>query len=211
MYTKAFLLLGVLAVFCCVTAVCCEVSVGVKTGDWIEYNVVTTGTPVVDHDITWARMEVLDVSGSEFRANVTTKNPAGTFSSLVRTFNLEEGDVQGWVIIPANLEVGESFFDSYLGYEVTVEGEEEVVVAGAVRVITFADTPERFKRWDKETGVFVETIDYLDAYTINSTAVATNMWSPEIFGIEQTSFILLVSGAVALVAVVVLAFFGRQK
>jgi hypothetical protein len=184
--------------------------VGVEEGDWIEYDVVTTGTPVVDHDIIWSRMEILNVSGSEFKANVTTQNPDGVYSSLVRTFNLEAGDVQGWVFIPANLGVGDSFFDSNLGYEVTIEGEEEMVVAGAKRVTSFADTPERFRRWDKETGVFIEVIDSLDDYTINATVVATNMWTPEYFGIEQTSFILLVSGLVAVIAVVVLVVVKRM-
>jgi hypothetical protein len=151
-------------------------------------------------------MEVLNVSGSGFKANVTSRHPDGNFSSLIRNFDLEAGEVQGWVIIPANLDVGDSFFDSYLGYEVTIQGEEEMTVAGANRVTTFADTPERFKRWDKETGVFVETVDYLENYTINATAVATNMWTPEILGLDQTSFILVVSGVIAVVAVVVLFF-----
>jgi hypothetical protein len=35
-----------------------DVSVGVKKGDWIEYQVTITGNPPQDHNITWARMDV---------------------------------------------------------------------------------------------------------------------------------------------------------
>ena len=205
----------VFTLFACVTVAQGEVSVGVKEGDWIEYEVTTTGTPVPDHDIVWARMEILDVQGNEFRANVTQEKPNGELSSLIRTFNLEEGEVQGWVIIPANLDVGDRFYDSYIGRNVTIEGEEEMVIAGATRTTTYADLPERFKRWDKITGVFVETFDPLENYTIQATAIATNMWSPQIFGLDPTLFYVVVLVAViiviALVASVILMISRRKK
>jgi hypothetical protein len=35
------------------------ISVGVKSGDWIEYNVTSSGAPMQGHDVEWARMEVI--------------------------------------------------------------------------------------------------------------------------------------------------------
>ena len=192
MYKKLVVILTVLTVLVCTTVAQGEISVGVKKGDWIEYEVTTTVVPVEDHDIVWARMEILDIQGKEFRANVTSETPTGELSSLIRTFNLEEGEVQGWVIIPANLGLGDTFYDSYIGRDVTIEGEEEMVIAGATRTTTYADLPERFKRWDKSTGVFVETIDPLENYTIRATAIATNMWSPQIFGLDPPLFYAVV-------------------
>jgi hypothetical protein len=52
-----------------------EVSVGVKKGDWIEYNVTTTGTPEEGHDVTWARMEILSVQGKDISVNVVKLDP----------------------------------------------------------------------------------------------------------------------------------------
>jgi hypothetical protein len=46
--------------------------VGVKTGDWIEYNVTTTGNPPEEHNVTWARLEILQVQSDEIVVNSTT-------------------------------------------------------------------------------------------------------------------------------------------
>jgi hypothetical protein len=59
-----------------------EHSVGVKKGDWIEYTVEITGpTSAPSHNITWFRMEILNVEGTAFQANVTVRNVNGTLSS----------------------------------------------------------------------------------------------------------------------------------
>ncbi len=70
-----------------------EVSVGVKKGYWIEYEVSTTGTTEEGHDVTWARMEILAVQGNEITVDVITKAVNGTFSSGVMTMNPAEGNV----------------------------------------------------------------------------------------------------------------------
>jgi hypothetical protein len=84
--------------------------------------------------------------------------------------------------------------------------------AGAIRTTTYANLPERYKRWDKATGVFVETINFVEIidtseiYTIHATVVATNMWSPQIiFGIDQTLFYAIVLFLV-IIAITVIAF-----
>lgn len=201
MYKKLTVILIAITVFVCVSVVQAQTLVGVKEGDWIEYEVNTTGTPPEGHNITFARMEILEVQGNEFRANVTSEAKNGAVSNLLRTFDLAEGNVQGWVVIPANLSAGDTFYDSYIGRDILIEGEEERTVAGATRVTTYANTPERYKRWDKKTGVFVETIDTLEDYTIHATAVATNIWAPQIFGVDAT----LVYTVVIIVAVAVVA------
>lgn len=207
MNKKFFAILLVFAVLACTTVVkgTGSISVGVKEGDWIEYNVVTTGNPAEGHNIVYARMEVLEIQGTDFQANVTQEAINGTISSLIRTFNLGEGNVQGWVIIPANLGVGDVFYDAYIGRNVTIEGEEPKLFAGAIRTTTYANLPERYKRWDKATGVFVETIDTLETYTIHATATATNMWAPHIFGLDQTLFLVIVLFLV-IIAITVGAF-----
>lgn len=182
----------------------CEISVGVKKGDWMEYDVTTTGTPPREHAITWARMEILEVEGAEFRANVTSKYPNETLSSLIRFFNLEEGKVEGWIIIPANLSPGDYFYDASTDRNITIEGEETKTIAGSKRTVTFANTPERHKEWDKSTGFFVTTIDTFEDYTINATAIATNMWSPQLFGLDPTLFYVVVT-IVVVVAIAAVA------
>ena len=181
-----------------------EVSIGVREGDWIEYDVITNGTPPEDFKVKWARMEILDVQGTRINVNVTTQALNGTLSSLVMTLNLQKGEIGAWFIIPAGLNPGDSFHDESMGRDVAVEGEEQLTYASAIRTITNATTLERLKRWDKSTGVFVESIDVLDNYFINATAISTNMWSPQILGLDQTIFYTLVS-VVIILAVLILS------
>jgi hypothetical protein len=189
-----------------------EVSVGVKKGDWIEYEVTTTGAPEEGHDVTWARMEILNVQGKEITVNVTTKAANGTFSSGIMTLNPEKGRVGVWFIIPANLNPGDAFFDASVGRNVTIEGSEQRTIAGATRTVTHATTPERIKSWDKATGVFVESVDTLPNYTLNAIADKTNLWSAQAPETDLTLLYVAGAGAaVIVVAVAVIAIARRRK
>jgi len=89
-------------------------TVGVKKGDWIEYTIEKTGqTAAPAKNMTWFRMEVLDVEGGAFQVNVTVRYINGTYRSSIWPFNFTEGNYGGWLIIPANLNPGETFYDSY--------------------------------------------------------------------------------------------------
>jgi hypothetical protein len=155
-----------------------EISVGVKAGDWIEYTVVTSGNPPEQFNLTWARMQILNVESSVVYINVTTKEANGTFSSRPMTLDLERGAIGAWFIIPANLNVGDSFLDSE-GQYVEIQGEQRLTWAGDVRTLTNATTSQRIKQWDRLTGVFVECIDVFSDYSINATAIKTNIWGSQ--------------------------------
>jgi len=190
-----------------------NISVGVKPGDLMEYSVSTTGTPPEGHDVTWARMEILDVEGTVLHANITVRNVDGTVSSSVRQFNFTSGQVQAWIIIPGNLSPGDTFYDSSIPGDVTIQGQEQKIVAGASRTITHANDSSKYKEWDKATGMYTETIDKLANYTIDAYATTTNMWTPQILGLDQTIFyaIITVVVAVIVVAVLVLVVFRRKR
>jgi hypothetical protein len=179
-----------------------EPSVGVKKGDWIEYAVSVTGdTPPPKLNINSFRIEILDVEGAAFQANFTTRFVNGTISSSIWKFNFTEGQVEGWVIIPQNLGVGSTFYDSSKPANVTIEGEQQKIVAGASRTITQASDAKRLvKEWDKATGVYTYSVEHPKNLTLTSTAVATNMWSSEILGLNQTTFYALVSVSAVLAA-----------
>jgi hypothetical protein len=158
-----------------------EPAVGVKKGDWIEYTINITG-PVLppSRNLTWFRNDILEVNGSSFKANMTALAVNGNFSSSIWIFNLTEGQVQGWQIIPANLTVGDTFFDVAKDANITVDGQEQKIVAGASRTIIHANDPGRlYKEWDKATGVYVDSKEYTKNYTVVTSAIATNMWSSQ--------------------------------
>ena len=186
-------------------------SVGVKVGDWIEYKVTTTGDPPEVHNVQFARMKIVSVQGPEVKANVTTQDNSGVFSSLIMDMNLEKGQVGAWFLIPSNLNVGDSFYDINLGRTITIVGQEQKNYAGALRTVINATTSERIKDWDKVTGVFVKSIDTLPDYTINATAIRTNMWNPQILGLDQTIFYAIVVVVVAVIPVVIAVVFILRR
>jgi len=202
-----------LLVFCVsCDAVLSEVSVAVRDGDWIEYNVTTTGNPPEEHNVTWARMEILHVNGSEIRINSTSQARNGTVSSLIMTLNVEKGQIGAWWIIPANLDPGAMFYDAFLDVNVTIFGEQKLEYAGAVRDITNTTVPGRVKRWDKATGVFVLSDDELPDYSIKVSAYRTNIWSPQIPGSDSTTYyVTAFVVTLAVVGIVLLIFMRRRK
>ncbi|MCW4047826.1 MAG: hypothetical protein NWE99_09775 [Candidatus Bathyarchaeota archaeon] len=189
--------------------VCAEVSVGVQQGNWIEYEVTFTGSPPADHRVTWARMEVAAVQGTTINLNVTTKFANGTLFYETVTLNLETGQLGDDFIIPANLNIGDTFLDQYHG-NITINGAEERSYAGATRTVVYASTAQNIYYWDKATGILVEGISEFPNYAIHSTTSKTNMWQPQILGLEPAVFYAVLITAITLVLAVA-AFLWRRR
>lgn len=198
---------------------CGELSVGVKDGDWMEYNISVSGvgTPPPTHDVRWMRIEILPIQGSAFSANVTSRYANGTVGSAVWKFNFTEGNVGGWLTIPANLDPGDTFYDSSIHNKkpvnVTIQRQEQKAVLGASRIVTFGNDSFRHKEWDKASGMFVASSEvyrnvtnkdgwYIEDLTVTIQAIATNIWSSQIFGLNQASLYALLASVVVAVVIV---------
>jgi len=206
-----------------------EPLVGVKEGDWIEYNVSITGTGAMPptHDVNWMRIEVLPVQGTKFSVNLTSKYSNGTIGSAIWKFNFTEGELGGWIIIPSNLSPGDTFYDLSRHTEepvnVTIQSEKQKTVLGATRTITYGNDSLRHKKeWDKATGVFIGSLEHLDNVTnkdgwyiedltVTTKAIATNMWSPKILGLNQTMFYTYVTLFITLVVLILSAVIFRAR
>jgi hypothetical protein len=187
-----------------------EISVGVKKGDWAEYHVEYTGTPPEGHDVIWARMEIEDVQGKIVNANVTVEFSNGTQETMAETWNLETGQLGDDFISPANLDKGDTFFDKTAG-TITISSVEEKTYAGATRTVAHATTPATSYYWDRATGLLVEGNSKLPGYTMNTTITETNIWQPQLFGLDAAVFYALVIVAAVLIAVAVLVVVRRKK
>jgi thiol:disulfide interchange protein len=191
--------------------VCAAVSVGVQKGNWIEYQVTLTGSPPADHEVTWARMEVTAVQGKTVSLNVTTQFANGTLLYESVTLNLETGQLGDDFIIPANLTTDDTFLDQYHG-NITISGVEERTYASATRTVVYASTAQSIYYWDKATGILVEGTSTFEDYTIHSVVDETNMWQPQILGLEPIIvYALLITAAAAVIAVAVLFALRRRK
>lgn len=207
---KLGLIIALLIVLICVEVVLAEILVGVKKGDWIEYQVVFTGTPPAGHEVTWARTEVINVQGTLINLNITTKFFDGTLLNETITLNLETGQLGDEFIIPANLNKGDTFFDKYHG-TVTISAVEERTYAGAKRIVVSATAAQSTYYWDKATGVLVEGISEFPEYTIHSIVDKTNMWQPQVFGWEPAVFYALLILVAAAIVVIIAFFVVRRK
>ena len=187
-----------------------EISVGVKKGDWVEYQVTFTGVPDEEHDVTWAKMEIEAVEGTQINLNITVKFSDGTLEPQTATLNLETGQLGDSFIIPADLNSGDTFFDKNVG-SITISGVEERTYAGATRTVVHAATSETTYYWDRATGVLVEGISQFPEYTMNSIVDKTNMWQSQLFGLDPTVFYVLVIGATVLIVVVLAFLIVRRK
>ena len=183
-----------------------EPSVGVQEGDWIEYDVNITGNPPAVHrNVTWMRIDILQVQGTAFPVNLTVRYSNGTLDSSIWKFNFTEGNTEGWVIIPSGLGLGDTFFDNFSKTDkhITIQSQEQKTVLGATRTVTFANDTYRDKQWDKDTGVFIGSSEIFRNWSAYVTAVDTNMWSPQILGLNQTAFYALAGASIVLAASIV--------
>ena len=192
-----------------------EPSVGVRKGDWIEYDVNIKGNPPAVHrNVTWMRIDVLQVDGTSFPVNLTVRFANGTLDSSIWKFNFKEGNTEGWVIIPSDLGSGDTFFDNFSKTDkhITIQRQEQKNVLGATRTVTYANDTYRDKQWDKATGVFVGSSEIFRNWSAYVTALETNMWSPQILGLNQNTFYALAGASIVLIASIVsLVFVAEGK
>ena len=189
-----------------------DLSVGVKPGDWIIYDVNYTGSPTQGHDIIWAKMEILSVSGHLIVVSMTSKFSDYTTDISTATMNLDTGDLIDNFIVPANLTTGETFLSKNLG-NVTIDQNEQRTYAGATRTVCITSTSTNTYVWDQATGVSLEGISQTEEYSIHSIVSETNLWQPSPNGLNPAP-VLMLTGLVVIVTMiiaVIIVHFQRRR
>jgi hypothetical protein len=186
-----------------------EISVGVEQGDWIEYQISTVGAVPPEHDVEGAKIEVLAVEGETIDVKFTSKFSDGTEDAVTSTLNLETGQIGDAFIIPANLNAGYTFLEQSEG-SITLSGVEERTFAGARRTVVYASTSETMFYWDRSTGVLVEATTSTSDFTLTTRAEKTNMWQPQIFGLNPIILLVLIIVVVAAISAIFLILRVRK-
>lgn len=189
-----------------------QLTVGVKKGDWIEYQVTFTGTPSPDHSITSARMEIINVQGMEIYVNIVSTYENGTEVSTNSTLNLQTGQLIDNFIIPANLNTGDQFYDSNVG-NITINNTQQRTYAGATRTVVFANSLNNTYIWDQATGISVEGTSTASEYTMHSLAISTNIWQTQsnVVTIDSVILYAIVVITVIIITVIILLLAMRRK
>lgn len=209
---KHVLIVGLLFVLVGVVpfTVLAEISVGVKQGDWVEYDVSFTGTPIMGHDVTWARMEIKGAEGARINVTFILLLSDGTEENVTENLDFETGRLIDYFIIPAGLKSGDTFFDKSVG-NISISGVEVRTYAGATRTVLTGTTPNTIWYWDKSTGVLVEARSSYTEYTLTTVANKTGLWAPQIFGLDSFVFYVLVIVAAAIMITIAIFVVRRKK
>jgi len=188
-----------------------EISIGVKHGDWVEYDASYTGTPPEGHAATWARMDIEGVEGKRVNVTFTTKLGDGTIENATENLDFETGHLIDYFVIPSGLISGDTFFDEIEG-NITISIVEVRAYAGATRTVVSATTLNTLWYWDQSTGALVEAHSSYEGYTLTTIASKTNLWEPQIFGLDSAVFYgLVIVIVVVIAALVVFAVYKKSR
>jgi len=177
--------------------------VGVQKGDWIRYNVRVTGNPSSDENITWAKMEIVTVQGPVITVNVQTEFANGTlFPENGIVLNLDTGAIGDGFFVPTNIAPGDKYKTEYEGI-VNITGMGTLEAGGAQRSVILGSAALTNYFWDKQTGIMVAATSTYPTYTMYTTTSQTNIWQPQILGLNQEIFYAII----AIVITILVAFF----
>jgi len=204
----ALLLIGLAAL---PTSTAYGLSIGVKQGDWIAYNVSVTGD-MPGHDAQWARMDVVSVQGSVINTNMTTQFTNGTYLYENITLNLETGQLGDDFFIPAHLSPGDTFYDAHAG-NIAISSSEQRTYAGAQRTVLLGHTDVTSFVWDKQTGILVEAYSNYSSinFTMKTVTSKTNIWQPQTSALDATTLAYFLIAVVVTVIVIDALLVWRRK
>jgi hypothetical protein len=203
-------LIGVILVLFLSSTALAQPTVGVQAGQWIEYSVTYTGTPTEGHDISFARMTILDVSGTSIHVTIMSQFSNGSQETMNSTLDLSTGQLIDNFIIPANLNVGDTFYAQYLG-NVTIEKAEQQTYAGATRTVISSTVGINSYVWDQATGVSVEGTSEQPDYTMHTKVSDTNMWQPQKDSLLGMAIWLAIVAVIVVVAIIAAVVLLRRK
>ena len=197
-----------------------DFSVGVKQGDWIEYQVKVVGIPVPRYNVTWASINVTSVQGENLGLYIETRFTNGSYLLENINVNLETKPGDSF-IIPSNLNVGDEFYNPSIG-NITISSVEQRTVLGAERTIVSAVTQYTTYYWDRQTGILVQATTTAPAgldtgfgisqgFTVYTKTSGTNIWQPQILGLDLSLFYALIVTVVVVVATIAAVLVWRQR
>ena len=180
--------------------------VGVKGGDWIKYKVVETGNPISEYNITWASMDIINVKGPVITVNVLTQYGNGTLlPENGINLNVQTGAIGDGFFVPTNLKPGDQYSTEYEGI-INMTSIKHTEAGGASRLVLVGMTTQSVYNWDKQTGIMVSATSTLPGCIMHTTTSATNLWAPQILGLNQTLFYTLIVVVIAVLLILVALF-----
>jgi hypothetical protein len=196
-----------------------NVTVGVKAGNWMEYNVTYVGAADPPQEYpTWFRFKIIDVQGTSITANMTYKMINGTISRNSHTYDLKTGVLQ-LLVVPAGLTYADVFYHEDYG-NITIVDTETGTYAGQTRTAAYAIFEEKKVYWDKATGIFLQSEqNFLNpnnqTVAQKVTISATNLWqdpnAPDNLEMDEIVFYAKIVVVIVILAIIVLLLIRLRK
>ena len=198
-----------------------DVSVGVKKGDWIDYQVTVTGNPPPRYNVTWGSINVTSVEGQDIGLYIQTRFTNGSLLIENITVNLETRPGDSF-IIPSNLNPGDTFYNQFLGGNVTITSVERRTVLGVERTLVSGSTNISTYYWDRQTGILVQATSTVpigfntgfgisEGFAVYTKTSGTNIWQPQILGLDLSVFYALIVAVVLALAAIVAILVWRKR
>jgi hypothetical protein len=196
-----------------IPAVVVAQTVGVKAGQWAEYNVTITGTPEAGHDATWARMEIDTTGNAMVNLTFLSRLTNGTTGSIKEDINFATGNYIDYFVVPAEAKVGDAFHDQTFNSTATVTGTETKTYVGTQRTVLSGSTVETRYYWDQATGALVEAYSTYPTFTVHTVIDKTNLWSAQstILGLSPVAFFGIVFVVLVIALAIVVALVRARK
>jgi multidrug transporter EmrE-like cation transporter len=185
--------------------------VGVKKGDWIKYQVTVTGNPPPDENITWARMDITGVQGETINVNVQTGYANGTiYPENGITLNIATGAIGDGFFVPTNLTPGDQYSTEYEGI-INITSVGQLEAGGAERTVLSGVSNQTTYYWDKQAGIMVAATSNFPGYSIITKTSGTNIWQPQILGLDLTVFYALTTAIAVVIVTIIVMLVWRTK
>jgi hypothetical protein len=198
-----------------------NVTVGVKAGDWMEYNVTYVGAADPPEDYpNWFRFQINDVQGTSITAAMTYEALNGTISRNSNIYDLKTGVLQ-LLVVPAGLTYADVFYHEDYG-NITIIDTETGTYAGQTRTAAYAIFNEKKVKayWDKVTGILLQSEQQVlnaDNQTVAQkvTLSATNLWhdpnAPDNLELDEIVFYAKIVVVIVIVAIIVILLIRLRK
>ena len=118
--------------------------------------------------------------------------------------NVTAGKIGDGFFVPINLKPGDRYSTQYEGI-INMTSVDHTQAGGATRAVLVGVASlgiySNVYNWDKQTGIMVSATSNLPGCVMYTTTSSTNLWAPQILGLNQTVFYALVLSIIGLAAV----------
>lgn len=198
-----------------------EASIGIKPGDWIEYELNVNVAPPPDMPQR-VKVECISVAGTTVTLKMNMHMDDGTehMETMIIDVASGSGNATFQMLIPANSKAGDTIKVVNYG-DLTIAGETTETFAGASRTVVYASLSQGDMqlnyRWDKQTGALMEISLTQGSASAAYKATSTNLWQASLNPLTFVSSLpiemlaIFISVIVALAIVVAALIYTRRK